>query len=52
MLRVRLDIARSIGLHQRGKLPVQKLHSGTHQLARINDGFVRPSGGSVPHQLP
>jgi alcohol dehydrogenase len=47
----RRDIPRFITLPQRGKLPVQKLRLGTHQLDKINDGFVRPSGGSVPHQL-
>ena len=47
----RRDIPRFIALHQRGKLPVQKLYSGTHQFAKINDGFIRPSGGSVPRQL-
>jgi alcohol dehydrogenase len=44
------DIPRFIALHQRGKLPVQKLRWGTHQLAKIDDGFVHPSGGSVPRQ--
>jgi alcohol dehydrogenase len=44
----RRDIPRFITLPQRGKLPVQKLRPGTHQLAKINDGFVRRSGCSVP----
>jgi alcohol dehydrogenase len=47
----RRDISRFITLHQRGKLPVQKSRSGPYQLARINDGFVRSSGGSAPCQL-
>jgi hypothetical protein len=29
----------------------QKLCSGTHQFAKINDGFRRASGGSVPREL-
>ena len=45
------DIPRFIALYQRGKLPVQKLRSGTITFDEINQGFDRLSDGSVLRQV-
>jgi alcohol dehydrogenase len=45
------DIPAYIALYKRGKLPVQKLISGTIGLADINAGFDRLAEGSVLRQV-
>ncbi|MBL6081601.1 zinc-dependent alcohol dehydrogenase family protein [Belnapia sp. T18] len=45
------DIPRFIGLYKRGKLPVERLKSGTLPLADINSAFDRLADGSVLRQL-
>ena len=45
------DIPRFISLYQRGRLPVQKLRTGTITLEQINEGFDRLSDGAVPRQI-
>lgn len=45
------DIPAYIALYKRGKLPVQKLISGTIPLEEINAGFDRLASGSVLRQV-
>ena len=45
------DIPAYIALYKRGKLPVQKLISGTIALDDINAGFDRLASGSVLRQV-
>ena len=45
------DIPRFLGLYKRGKLPVERLKSGTLPLAEINAGFDRLADGSVLRQV-
>ena len=45
------DIPAYIALYKRGKLPVQKLISGTIPLEEINAGFDRLAAGSVLRQV-
>jgi alcohol dehydrogenase len=45
------DIPAYIALYKRGKLPVQKLISGTIGLDDINAGFDRLASGSVLRQV-
>ena len=45
------DIPRFIALYQRGKLPVQKLRTGTITFDDINYGFDRLSDGAVLRQV-
>jgi alcohol dehydrogenase len=47
----RRDIPRFIALHQRGKLPVQKLRSGFIGFDEINAGFDRLVDGGVLRQV-
>lgn len=41
------DIARYVALHKAGRLPVDRLLSGTIPLSQINEGFDRLSRGDV-----
>jgi alcohol dehydrogenase len=45
------DIPRFLGLYKRGKLPVDKLKSGTVTLEEINAGFDRLADGTVLRQI-
>ena len=45
------DIPRFLGLYKRGKLPVDKLKSGTVTLDEINAGFDRLADGTVLRQI-
>jgi len=45
------DIPRFIALYQRGKLPVDRLRSGSIRLEQINDGFDRLADGAVLRQV-
>ncbi|MEM0907103.1 MAG: zinc-dependent alcohol dehydrogenase family protein [Pseudomonadota bacterium] len=46
------DIGRYIALHQAGRLPVEKLHSGTSPLDDINEGFdLLDQGRSIRHVI-
>lgn len=45
------DIPRFLGLYKRGKLPVERLKSGSLPLAEINAGFDRLAEGSVLRQV-
>ncbi len=45
------DIPRFIVLYQRGKLPVQKLRTGTITFEQINEGFDLLSDGAVLRQV-
>jgi alcohol dehydrogenase len=41
------DIPRFIDMYKQGKLPIDKLLSGTIPLEQINEGFDRLSNGEV-----
>ena len=45
------DIPRLIALYQRGKLPVDRLRSGSIRLEQINHGFDRLADGAVLSQV-
>jgi alcohol dehydrogenase len=45
------DIPRFLGLHKRGKLPVEKLLTHRMPLAAINEGFDRLADGSAIRQI-
>jgi alcohol dehydrogenase len=45
------DIPRYIELYRRGRLPVDKLMSGTLQLSEINEGFDRLHEGAAVRQV-
>jgi alcohol dehydrogenase len=45
------DIPRFVALYQRGKLPVDRLRSGSIRLEQINDGFDRLADGAVLRQV-
>lgn len=45
------DIPRFVALYQRGKLPVDRLRSGSIRLNEINEGFDRLADGAVLRQV-
>ena len=45
------DIPRYIELYQRGRLPVDRLMSGTLRLDEINEGFDRLHDGEAIRQV-
>ena len=45
------DIPRYIGLWQTGQLPVEKLHSGSLPLSKINEAFERLASGEAIRQI-
>ena len=45
------DIPRFLGLYKRGKLPVERLKSGSLPLSEINAGFDRLADGNVLRQV-
>ncbi|CAN5316517.1 zinc-dependent alcohol dehydrogenase family protein [soil metagenome] len=47
----RRDIPRYVALYRQGRLPVDRLMSGTLPLAQINEGFDRLHAGTVVRQI-
>jgi alcohol dehydrogenase len=45
------DVPQLLSLYKQGRLPVDKLKSGTLRLDQINEGFDRLAGGSVVRQI-
>jgi Zn-dependent alcohol dehydrogenase len=45
-----LDLPRFIALHRRGRLPVDRLLSGTLELEQVNEGFDRLAAGAAVRQ--
>ena len=45
------DIARYVTLFRQGKLPVDKLLSGTLTLDQINEGFEKLAAGNAVRQV-
>ena len=45
------DIPRFLGMYKRGKLPVERLKSGSLPLSEINAGFDRLAEGNVLRQV-
>jgi alcohol dehydrogenase len=45
------DVPRYLDLFRQGRLPVEKLLSGTLKLDEINEGFDRLASGSVTRQV-
>jgi alcohol dehydrogenase len=45
------DLPRYIALHRQGRLPVQRLMSGTLRPEQINDGFDRLREGKAIRQV-
>ena len=45
------DIARYVTLFRQGKLPVDKLLSGTLRLDQINEGFEKLASGKAVRQV-
>jgi Zn-dependent alcohol dehydrogenase len=45
------DIPRYIELYRRGRLPVDRLMSGTHELGEVNEGFDRLHDGAAIRQV-